>query len=386
MLIWLLACSGPDAPLPESPVESPADSPAAQGEPLVFLVVHADPVAMSDMSCTRDGPWLRLVAFLDEVERRNAERDEAHRLSLMFTPNWARFMANEDCANAELASWIEQGHEIALHSHSQTHKFRDGYSNDSTWAQSDADDGTESLCADRPNCSVDDGLQQLRAAVQKAGADGTLSWARIGPEGNYADDGNSHSESCVGTGLPAEAECITREWTGDVARLENSTRAYEVEHCDRDAPEALFGSSGCVDWAESEDIYWIPHAPYRSESGELRVSLERVHGDLAAAPDGALVGVVIHPKTYSSDLTDRTFCDDDYEVLDHKAYIDALLDVVDGQAVELGSDVLAANPLGDCDCSSEDNPEAPTLSLEALAPSTSLTLSQVKEADGGSCP
>ncbi len=387
------------------------------GTPIVYFVVHADPASTDAIKDTSDcstfasgtGRWDRLVALTDAIAARNAGRpaDAQHRITLMFTPGWAWVMASSPCAaeaQAQLAAWVDAGHEIALHSHSTTHKFRDGYSNEIGWVRDDVDeDDAATLCAEAPpasapdgawqtQCSVDRGLLDLGAALEEAtGSAYDVRWARIGPLGNGDPSSNPQADDCVlpGGGDADDAiACIDREWTGEVAAsIEHTTLAYDVDHCGRDAPGAVRGGSECSTWGDAPGpLYGVPHAPLRTESGELRVSIERLAEDLRAAADGDLVGVVVHPASYTSvaaQYSDRTFCDDAYSIADPAAYIDAVFDLLDGEPVALGAGVLTDNPThgaGGCDC--DVAPAATAVEIDALpAAVPSVTLSEARAAD-----
>jgi len=389
------------------------DDATSGAAPIVYFVVHADPADLQsikshDAACSDfdqgDGRWDRLVDLMDAVDARNAARpeDAQHRITLMFTPGWAALLATSPCATqaqARLAGWVQAGHEIALHSHSQTHVFRDGYSNEPAWVRDDRDGGAgPSDCVDAPapqapdpawlqTCSIDRGLADLEAALEAAtGSPYDIRWGRIGPEGNSTDpeDPNPHATSCTvaGTTLPAGQECAHREWVGDVAaRVDHTTLAYPVDHCGRDAVGALHGVAACRDWGDGGSLFGIPHAPLRTESGELRVSIERLADDLRRA-DGDLVGVVVHPNSYTSEaFVDRTFCSDPYEVADRRAYIDAVFDLFDGEAISLGGGSLASNAAAGEPCDCTVAPQISSLSLDALSGAvTSVTLSEARAA------
>jgi len=298
----------------------------------VYLVLHADPAIDAQL----DKRWTKLERFMSELEQRNAELEgSGHHVSIMLTPNWGKLISKSESKQLLVGSWMAAGHEMAFHSHSHTHQFRDGYSNATDFPPDDL-----SLCdgdAAMGECSLDAGVQAVQKALESAaGGSYDIKFARIGPEGNGGDPPlTDHDNTCkpaasTGPNVADEAGCINAEWTGQVnALVRYSTDDYPgVTEKDTDQASSLLGSSFCNSWGDAEqDIYTLPHAPYETESGRLRVELPVVRDAVKMAGSEHFISVVIHPMSY----------DDSPGLLytgNRRERILELLDFLDGEQIQ----------------------------------------------------
>lgn len=91
------------------------------GTPFYFVAIHNEPY---HFPAGRQELERAYVVLQRMVERAN-EHDI--RLTLMFTAQWADYMAEHPDRMAAVESWKRQGHEIAAHHHSIYHGNWDGY-------------------------------------------------------------------------------------------------------------------------------------------------------------------------------------------------------------------------------------------------------------------
>ncbi len=264
------------------------------------FVVHADPATGDDL---REA-WSRLVDLTEEIDRRNAELVEPHRITIMFTGNWGDLMARSPESAEMLVAWVEDGHEFAFHSHTHNHAFPDGYTNAA--AHFGPDQWDRCSARDEVGCTLDEAYRKIVEALEQAlGAPYDIRFAGIGPQGNggpgdpWGRNDNRCSPSQVdGVNQADMYGCIQEEMTGSVATgVEYLTAAYHVGNVDPDDPDSVLGRSRCSEFAEPA-IYTIPHAAFETETSSAKVSLTAVAGALDLAEEGDIVGVVIHPASY----------------------------------------------------------------------------------------
>ncbi len=98
------------------------DNAALQDGPYYFIAIHCEPYnghSDEEALIAQDYQVLRdMVARADEYDIK---------LTLMFTPEWADYIAADEERLAEVRSWQDEGHEIAAHHHSIWHGNWDGY-------------------------------------------------------------------------------------------------------------------------------------------------------------------------------------------------------------------------------------------------------------------
>jgi len=226
----------------------------------------------------------------------------------MLTGPWIDWLAENRDQAALLATWIEAGHQVALHSHTHNHTFRDGYTN----ARNVFGPDDDQLCwrLDKNSCTLDALLQGLLELLPPAY---TITFAAIGPHGNGGSPPywGPHDNSCnpqIVNGTPQADEdgCIQQEWVGTLAATLSATSgAYPgLTPETRGDPAALLGDSRCVLWGEAaSEIYYLPHAPFETESGKTEVTLSTVEAALDQGGAGDFIGIVIHPLSYVSTPT-----------------------------------------------------------------------------------
>ncbi len=271
---------------------------AAAGPRFAF-VLHADPAIGPSL----EQRWGRLVAFMDDLAARNANRPVPHHVTIMMTPNWGYLVAADPAKQTLVAGWVAAGHEIAFHSHTHNHARRDGYTNAADLFGPD----DWSLCMGDPDageCTLDTGLAAVEAGLEAAlGRPYDIRFATIGPQGNEGPGPMAMNNCPPGQDPPVADEhgCIDGEWTGAVeARVEYQATAYPgVTEADTADPSSLLGSSFCDRFGDaSEDVYSLPIAPFETESGALAVTLDTVSAAFAMAAPDDFIGVVIHPYSY----------------------------------------------------------------------------------------
>lgn len=103
------------------PGDRRADVRGAEGGPYYFIAVHNEP-------CHRPNGRQQIAesyAILKEMVERADEYNV--KLTLMFSAQWAGYIAESPERLAEVRSWKERGHEIAAHHHDIYHGNWDGY-------------------------------------------------------------------------------------------------------------------------------------------------------------------------------------------------------------------------------------------------------------------
>ena len=273
-----------------------------QDKPFFYFVLHADPAVGQSL---RDR-WDNLESFMEDLSDRNdlLPEDGRHHITIMFTANWGMLIQSDRDKQQLIAQWIDDGHEMAFHSHTHNHQFLDGYTNSEQFGPDDPN-----KCPGDPDlgeCSLDYGLGQVQQAMNDAngGVEYDLRFGRIGPTGNGGpEDGSQNDNSCAavevapGEFLADDTGCIDDEWTGDVdTTLNYTTLAYEGG--DELTASELHGDSDCVDWADATDIYGIPHAPFETEAGSPTATLATVEEAVNTSVGGEFIGIVIHPLSY----------------------------------------------------------------------------------------
>jgi hypothetical protein len=282
------------------------DAGVAITSPKFYFVVHADPAVLP----TLNTHWSNLVRFFDDLAARNAGLSgEPHRVTVMFTPNWGKLISQDGVKKAKIAAWVDAGHEMAFHSHTHVHAQRDGFTN--ATAAFGPDDW--SLCwgdAGAGECTTSYGVTLVQTAMNQAvGGTYPFKWGAIGPKGNGGtpsvwganDNTCNPARDAQDAAIADTSKCIDAEWVGAVNTvLRYQTDGYPgvTESMTAD-PNALRGSSFCVRTGEAaEDIYSMPHAPYETESGSLKVTLSTTEAAINASNSNDFVSVVIHPGSY----------------------------------------------------------------------------------------
>ncbi|RMD79878.1 MAG: hypothetical protein D6809_02515 [Gammaproteobacteria bacterium] len=268
-----------------------------RGRPFFYFVVHADPTSNTSELQKR---WNNLSSLIASLEA----RDAGHHVTIMLTGPWIDWLSTQPDKQAVLAKWIQSGHQVAFHSHTHNHTFPDGYTN----AQAVFGPDKYSVClrADKNQCTLDGALDTL-LTILPAGY--RVTFAAIGPHGNggtppyWGVNDNRCNPAVDSNGDPIADEdgCIQEEWTGTLAAtVPHASGAYaNLTEDNRDDPKQLLGSSGCVQWGTAPSpIYYLPHAPFETESGKTEVRLDTVEAALDLAGKGDFIGIVIHPMSY----------------------------------------------------------------------------------------
>ncbi|RME20674.1 MAG: hypothetical protein D6798_19945, partial [Deltaproteobacteria bacterium] len=276
--------------------------------PVFYFVLHADPATPDDL----EARWTRLAQFMEDLSTRNASLASPHHVTIMFTPAWAELLKESKPARDLVASWVADGHQLAFHSHTHNHAYRDGYTNATTLEPDVDEDGTDRCWGDRDagQCTLDFGLAQLERALSMAlGSSWSPNFAAIGPHenGGPEEPNGRHDNSCnpaldeEGQPIADTSGCIDLEWVGDVATIPFATAEYDhvTDEMESDSADALLGGSTCKDLGEQPDVYILPHAPFQTEAGGARVSEASVLEALDRGTGEHRIGVVIHPISYA---------------------------------------------------------------------------------------
>jgi hypothetical protein len=208
-----------------------------------FISIHIEPgydPGNIDYAADRWGPLQALVADADAY---------GHKLTLLFSPQFARWVSQDSTRTALVKFWQSQGHEVGVHHHGPSHGVWDGYS-DSTNQMSDADyQGT---------------LSDMLAEVAKLSRDGSIRTANVGT----TDD-------------------AVAEWPPDVP--------YEADG-------GLGGVSDLISTPQSvvrggQDVTALRHAQYGT--GIQDVTLSDIENAALNLGDGQVLGLVFHDQDYA---------------------------------------------------------------------------------------
>ncbi|RMF19426.1 MAG: hypothetical protein D6761_00440 [Candidatus Dadabacteria bacterium] len=304
--------SGNSAVADEQQDEAQPD-PWDETPPQVYFVIHADPATGPELRRR----WDNLVSFMDTLAARRAANSVPHHVTIMFTPEWGKLIAeaSPDGINRRkaIAAWVADGHEMAFHSHTHNHTFRDGYTNAPQFGLDvDQTDGTDLCSGDRSKgeCSLDYGLSLVRDAIQMAVPGYDLKFGALGPRGNGGADirWGKHDNSCdpdyAGDVTLADSDhCVQAEWSDAL----NAELEYVGIGFEQDAPlaatEAL-GQSSCVRYgAATTDIYALPFAPFETEAGQPMLAVTVMADAINMADARYLIGTVMHPMSYTGAAT-----------------------------------------------------------------------------------
>ncbi len=111
-LLWALALMGIVALGGTQDAKAQADVP-----PYYFVAIHCEPTGEAEIA--HNFVVLReMVAYADAYNIK---------LTIMFTAQWADYIAADPALLAEVQGWMANGHEIAAHHHSIYHGSWDGY-------------------------------------------------------------------------------------------------------------------------------------------------------------------------------------------------------------------------------------------------------------------
>ncbi|MFH0923991.1 MAG: hypothetical protein V1825_04640 [Candidatus Falkowbacteria bacterium] len=98
--------------------------PAEPDIPYYFIAIHNEPYHDEFKDAEKiEASYLILKQMIEKADEYNIK------LTLMFTAQWADYIAESPERMANLESWKKQGHEIAAHHHSIYHGNWDGYTN-----------------------------------------------------------------------------------------------------------------------------------------------------------------------------------------------------------------------------------------------------------------
>ncbi len=92
-----------------------------------FIVVHMEPGGQPDKDDYVIEHWPSLVDLVAE-----ADSHDAH-LTLLFNPQWASYIVEDDARLELVRSWEENGHELGLHHHGPHMKNWNGYTNQNVY-------------------------------------------------------------------------------------------------------------------------------------------------------------------------------------------------------------------------------------------------------------
>jgi len=106
---------------PAMPGDLGAENPEAEDGPYYFIAVHNEPYHRPNGRRQIGESYSILREMLERADEYNIK------LTLMFSAQWADYIAESPERLAEVRSWEENGHEIAAHHHSIYHGSWDGY-------------------------------------------------------------------------------------------------------------------------------------------------------------------------------------------------------------------------------------------------------------------
>ena len=96
-------------------------TPTPDETPYYFVAIHNEPYHFPSGRRALEVSYRTLVEMVEQADKFDIK------LTLMFAPQWADFIADDSERMDRLAKWKEQGHEIAGHHHSIYHGNWDGY-------------------------------------------------------------------------------------------------------------------------------------------------------------------------------------------------------------------------------------------------------------------
>ena len=100
-----------------------AATPTPHEVPYYFIAIHNEPCHFPGGRRALEISYHTLGEMIEQADKYNIK------LTLMFAPQWADFIAEDSERMDLLAKWKKQGHEIAGHHHSIYHGNWDGYTN-----------------------------------------------------------------------------------------------------------------------------------------------------------------------------------------------------------------------------------------------------------------
>lgn len=115
LTLIVVACAGADG--------QEAATPKPHKIPYYFVAIHNEPYHFPGGRRALAASYRTLVKMVEQADKHNIK------LTLMFAPQWADFIAGDSERMDLLAKWKKQGHEIAGHHHSIYHGNWDGYTN-----------------------------------------------------------------------------------------------------------------------------------------------------------------------------------------------------------------------------------------------------------------
>lgn len=298
-----IAPDSADGDLPE-----PADTGSTAAH-RAFLVIHADP--HDEAICAPGGEWEKLEAVVE------AASDRDHRLTILFSADWADCIVPSSSHLDTVAAWVRAGHQIGYHHHDCSHTAPDGY-------RSPDIEGCNPMCrrcGGKDNGTAAQALAKVReisdALVQRGvdAADAAIDTANMGPD-----------RLCAGQGI-----CFRQyEWDADLP--------FGTEQvADNPAPGGdyrFLTSPHCAEYGDgsrSFDVVEIGHAQLDVGSfasinaGNNHASLSAELDRLREGFEGQEVhaGIVFHPHEFTAAArTDTTVAGDD------RAYLIAVMDLL----------------------------------------------------------
>lgn len=106
-----------------SPGDWWAEAQEAEDGPYYFIAVHNEPYHRPNGRQQIEESYAILREMVERADEYNIK------LTLMFSAQWAEYIAESPERLAEVRSWKERGHEIAAHHHDIYHGSWDGYTN-----------------------------------------------------------------------------------------------------------------------------------------------------------------------------------------------------------------------------------------------------------------
>lgn len=115
---WIAAACSVAGDAGPSPATPPAEGAADRQAAVAFFAIHFEPRSADDRG------FATLIQVVDLAEASRVK------LTLQFTPSWARMIVEAPDRLDRLRDWQRRGHEIAAHHHGVWHGWEwDGYSN-----------------------------------------------------------------------------------------------------------------------------------------------------------------------------------------------------------------------------------------------------------------
>lgn len=213
------------------------------GAPVGFIAVHLEPgydPTNVDYAADHWGPLQALVADADAYDLK---------LTLLFSPQFARWVSQDASRISLVKSWQSHGHEVGVHHHGPDHGVWDGYADSTNYVNDPDYQGT---------------LADMVAEVAKLSKDGKIRTCNIGP--------------------PEDAEA---EWPAGVP--------FEADGGLSGVGDLVSVPSSVV--RGGQDVTALRHAQYGT--GIDDVTLSDIEQADTTLQDGQVMGLVFHDQDYA---------------------------------------------------------------------------------------